>query len=108
MPSTRADVPQLAVPLVITDTGREAVVEQGTDEERAQHVEVACRVLRGTFDHDPAFGTSDQTFRQGGIDAARLAAELAECDPRPDTLRVIDQELDQAAALVSVRVSQED
>lgn len=102
MPSTHADVPQLAIPFRLTATGREQLVEQGTLEELAQHAVVAGRIIPGTLDADPTFGTTDQTFREGGIDLDRLAAELAACDPRPGL--ELDQVLDAAAAAVNVRI----
>lgn len=103
MPTTFAEIPHLAIPFDITPDGREHLVEQGTVEEMRQHAETAARIQRGTLDADPAFGTSDQTFREGGVDAGRLAAELVECDPRPGL--DIDQALDAATTEVVVRVT---
>lgn len=103
MPSTQATTPQLAIPLRFTPDGREALVEQGTGEELRQHAEVAARILRGSLDADPAFGTSDQAGHESGIDRARFAAELRECDPRlPDI--DIDQEMDGMTAIVDARI----
>lgn len=103
MPSTQATTPQLAIPLRFTADGREALVEQGSGEELRQHAEVAARVLVGSLDADPTFGTSDQAGREGGIDRVLLAAELAQCDPRlPDV--DIDQEIDGMTAIVEARI----
>lgn len=107
MPSTRADVPHLAWPIQITSTGREVVVEQDTLEEVAQHAEAACRVLRGSLDHDPEVGTSDQAHRKRGIDTARLAAEITATDGRDSTRAVIDQRMDAMEAIVTARISRE-
>lgn len=103
MPSTKADTPQLAIPFRMTADGREAVVEQGTAEDFVQHAKVAARIERGHLDADPNFGTTDQTFRQNGIDPTRLESELRECDPRPGF--DVDQVMQDAAAIVTVRVS---
>jgi hypothetical protein len=102
MPSTRAEVPDLAIPLRFTAAGQEVVVEQGSDEELLQSVTVAARVMRGSMDHDPELGTSDQTFREGGPETERLRAELqASTDRRADAQ--IDSTMDDAQAIVTIR-----
>lgn len=102
MPSTRADTPELALPLRFAG-GREVLVEQGSSEELVQSVTVAARVLRGAMDHDPELGSSDQTFREGGVDTERLRAELRDStDRRADA--VVEQQLDAATAVVTARV----
>ncbi len=102
MPTTRAETPQLAIPLRFTPDGREALVEQGTLEELTQHAVVGARILRGSLDADPSFGTSDQTGREGGINTDQFAAELTSCDPRVEP--VIDQVMDGAEAIVDTRI----
>ena len=102
MPSTRADIPDLAIPLRFTAAGQEVVVGQDSDEEVAQSVTVAARVLRGSMDHDPGLGTSDQTFREGGPEIDRLRGELqASTDGRADAH--VDSRMDDAQAIVEIR-----
>lgn len=61
-----------------------ATVEQGTDEDRMASAAVIACTPRGHRDDDPTFGVTSPVFAQGPVDADRLAAEIAQSDPRLD------------------------
>lgn len=101
------DVPQLDWPLRFT-THRDgtvsfAEVEQDTSAELRASAGVIAATPRGRRIDDEAFGVTPLLHQQGHLDIDRLAAELAQADPR-----LTDLDLDEVLDLVAPRSRQVD
>lgn len=75
------EIPHLAFPLRLTDSGSFAVVEQDTIDDVRQCVHVLLRTPLGVRPLAPEIGVEDPTF-ETGIDGDVLAATLEEQEPR--------------------------
>ena len=58
---------QLAIPPRVLPSGQFATVDQGTDLEAAQRVNILCHTPPGWLDDHPEFGLDDQLFRRDGL-----------------------------------------
>lgn len=67
---------QLAIPPRLLSNGHLANVEQGSDIEIAQRVNILCRTPPGWLDGRPAFGLQEDTFRSSGADIAEIDRQL--------------------------------
>lgn len=72
---------QLAIPPRILSNGRLASVEQGSDEEIAQRVNILCRTPPGWLDGRPEFGLQDDTFRDNGADVTEVERKIRALGP---------------------------
>jgi hypothetical protein len=61
-----------------------AEVAQDTDDERKASAAVIASTPRGSHLGDAAFGVTSPLFEHAPLDADRLAAEIAQSDPRLD------------------------
>lgn len=82
-------IPHIALPVRMI-AGRVAAVEQDTLDELATRVEVVVRYQPGDLDHDPEFGVTDETFRQGGPDPDVYLAAIGRFEPDVDALAEAD------------------
>jgi phage baseplate assembly protein W len=73
-------IPHLALPFRI-ENGRAATVEQDTDEEVLQCVQVIVSTMQGQRVELPDFGIPDPAFTVD-VDEAAILAELNEWEPR--------------------------
>lgn len=76
-----ADIPHLALPLRIVN-GQAAVVEQDSDAEVLQCVEVVARYRPGDRVAAPDFGVPDQAHQQRGADLVTVADRIELWEPR--------------------------
>lgn len=76
-----AAVPHFALPFRFAG-GRAVVNEQGSPAEISDAVAAVALYTRGERLERPTFGVSDQTFREGGADPARVLAEIHESESR--------------------------
>lgn len=72
---------QFAIPPRILSNGRLATVEQGSDEEIAQRVNVLCRTPPGWLDGRPSFGLQDDSFRDNGADIIEVERQIRALGP---------------------------
>src|SRR5213596_2288974 len=91
--SDMADVPHIALPIRYVN-GHITTVEQDSNADIEQCIEVICSYIKGDREEAPEFGISDQTFREGGIDANVLKQEIEELEPRANTLLEGDWDFD--------------
>lgn len=73
--------PHLALPVRYVN-GRVVTVEQDSDAEIAQAVEVILRFEPGMRPELPDFGVPDQTFRVGGVDRDAIVKAIEKFEPR--------------------------
>jgi phage baseplate assembly protein W len=78
-------VPHLAVPFRVVGD-RAVTVEQDSDSEVTQCVEVILRYRPGARVAAPDFGTPDQAHRQGGADIVTLVEHVERFEPRARVL----------------------
>jgi phage baseplate assembly protein W len=86
-----ADIPHLAMPFKYV-AGKPVVVEQGSEDEIAQCVEVVLRTHPGQRKELPDFGCADLAFRAMPLHTADLDAAIARDEPR--AVDSIDQIID--------------
>ena len=85
MRKSSVTTPKLAFPFELSSTGRFAkVVEQDSDEEILNCVEVLLLTHVGTREEVPDYGIADYAFRQGGVDIAALRAAIHMWEPRAE------------------------
>jgi hypothetical protein len=75
------EIPHLALPLRVA-AGAFAVVEQDSNEEIAQCVEVICRYRQGQRSEAPEFGLPELAFREVPVGAFEINREIARQEPR--------------------------
>lgn len=98
------DIPQFQVPLTFTGAGF-ATVEQGSNAELAQRVEILCRTPLGWLDLRPDFGLADQAHLEGGADVLEVDRQIAR--HVPEAARLVEEDLsalNAGLALVDVQV----
>lgn len=96
-----ADLSHLPWPYVLG-----ADVEQDSpDELRASAAVIAC-TPRGRRADDESFGVTTPVFEQRPLDAARMAREIAQADPRlqPTAAEVDDIAADATTATIAVNI----
>lgn len=77
------DVPKLSFPFRLSESGRSVmVVEQNSDDEILDCVEVLLSTERGERLEVPDYGVPDQSFLQGGVDVNDLVGAVARWEPR--------------------------
>lgn len=97
------DVPQFAFPLRFAG-GQPVLVEQDTDDEVRDCVEVILRTrLRSRVD-DPDMGISDPTFR-AGVDLDEIRDAIADREPRAVALIGTRIDVEQMVREISVEVA---
>lgn len=75
--------PHFDFPFRLSGSGRSAVyVEQDSDEEVTDCVEVLLRTPVGSREEVPDYGTPDYVFRQGGVEVSDLTDVIAHWEPR--------------------------
>jgi hypothetical protein len=72
---------QLAIPVRLLPNGRLATVDQGSDQEIAQRVNILCHTPPGWLDGRPDFGLAEDTFNPGGADLANVDHQLRGLGP---------------------------
>lgn len=72
---------QLAIPPRLLANGRLATVEQGSDTEIAQRVDVLVRTPPGWMESRPGFGLQEQTFNPNGADLAEVDRQIRGLGP---------------------------
>lgn len=72
---------QLAIPPRLLSNGLLATVEQGTDQEIAQRVNILCHTPPAWLSARPDFGLAEDTFRPSGADIANVDRQLRALGP---------------------------
>lgn len=91
---TQPDVPEpvLKWPFrMASDQSRIVFIEQDEPEEVEQCVALTLLARPGEFPDEPAFGTPDPTFSEGGVAEAALAAVLRKWEPRALLFFTLDE-----------------
>jgi len=82
-------IPKLRLPLSFTD-GRARLVEQDSQAEVEQCVEVILRTVAGERLERPDFGIPDFVHRQGGVDVDAVKAAIDRDEPRAVYAAAVD------------------
>jgi phage baseplate assembly protein W len=83
--------PHFDFPFRRSGSGRSAVyVEQDSDEEVMDCVEVLLRTPVGSREEIPDYGTPDYVFRQGGVEISDLTGTIEHWEPRAGALLETD------------------
>lgn len=77
-----ADVPHFAYPFRRDSHGLPVVVEEDSDDEILDCVEVLLRTERGSREEIPEYGIPDQVFIMGGADKTAIQATIRRWEPR--------------------------
>lgn len=72
---------QIAIPPRLLPNGRLQTVEQGSDQEIAQRVNILCRTPPAWLDGRPTFGLQDDTFRDNGADIVEVERQIRALGP---------------------------
>lgn len=83
------EIPHFAVPFQFAN-GVAAVNEQDSADDIEACVLAIASYTLGSRIEKPDFGVPDQTFRQGGVDGATLAAAITRWEPRADATVDVD------------------
>lgn len=95
-------IPHFALPFRVAG-GTVVVNEQDSADEIADCVLAIASYTIGSRPEKPDFGVEDQAFRQGGADAAALAAAIDRWEPRARAAAAADNRtLAQLAAAVTI------
>lgn len=77
------ETPHFKFPFQFTaDGSRLQVVEQDSDDEIVDCVEVLISTLQGERIELPDYGIQDQAFRQGGVDTGHILAQIRKFEER--------------------------
>jgi hypothetical protein len=106
------EIPQLAFPPRITNSGELATVEQGSLEEIVQRVHVLVLTPPGWLAYNPDdpmtdFGLADQAHLAGGADVLEIERQLDLHIPQDDLAMVVEEDIESlnaALAIVDVRI----
>lgn len=92
------EIPHFKFPLQLTGDGTRAqVVEQDSDDEILDCIEVLLATTQGERIEIPNYGIRDQAFRQNGADTAHILAQIRKYEERaninlaPDVIRELVQ-----------------
>jgi phage baseplate assembly protein W len=78
-----ADIPQFSFPFRLQNDGTApVVVEQDSDDDIVDCVEVLLRTERGSREELPDYGIPDQAFKMGGADYEVLEEAISRWEPR--------------------------
>lgn len=98
------DIAQFSIPFAFAGSSV-SEVEQGSNAELAQRVDVLCRTPLGWLDGRPDFGLADQAHLEGGADVLEVERQLAAHIPEAAVLVQEDlSALNAGLALVDVQV----
>lgn len=78
------EIPHFSLPFRRDLNGRAVVVEQDSDEEIVDCVEVLLSTEKGSREEIPEYGIPDQVFRQNGADLAQIGASIDRWEPRAE------------------------
>lgn len=85
------DTPKLSFPFRLHANGVSAVVvEQDSDDEILDCLEVLLSTEEGSREEAPSYGLDDQTFKQGGADLDQIIATISKWEPRADKILEAD------------------
>lgn len=77
------DTPKLSFPFRLRANGLSAVVvEQDSDAEILDCLEVLLSTEKGSREEVPTYGIEDQTFKEGGIDVEQVLMDITKWEPR--------------------------
>jgi hypothetical protein len=84
---------QLSIPPRVLSNGLLATVEQGSDAEIAQRVNILCRTPPAWLDGRPDFGLQDDLFRSSGADLVEISRQIRGLGPDIEARIVEDASL---------------
>jgi phage baseplate assembly protein W len=88
----RIDTPKLSFPFRLHANGASAVVvEQDSDDEILDCVEVLLSTEKGSREEAPAYGVEDQSFLEGGANQDQILTAISKWEPRAERTLEADQ-----------------
>lgn len=89
---TKIDTPKLSFPFRLQASGlRAVVVEQDSDDEIFDCLEVLLSTEKGSREEAPAYGIEDQSFLEGGANQDQILTAIAKWEPRAERTLEADQ-----------------
>jgi phage baseplate assembly protein W len=101
------DVPKISFPFRMVSSGKNAVyVEQDSDEEVMDCVEVLLRTEVGSREEIPEFGLPDQAFRLGGVDIQVVLASVNRWEPRARRSGISADQIEELVQTSRIEITQ--